>query len=142
VFFDAAGTALPDDSGLMTGNYRPSQSFSTFNGAAPNGLWKLFVQDSGPGDQGDILDGWALRLTTVPGGAPTAPILKLLSLTDNQLNMVITGDAGPPYTLQASSDLGVWTNLFTTNPSSLPFACTVTNVAGFPQRFFRVLLGP
>jgi subtilisin-like proprotein convertase family protein len=140
--FDAAGTALPGDSGLITGDYRPAQSFSTFTGAAPNGLWKLFVQDTGPGDQGDILDGWALTLTTVPGGVPAAPVVTLLSLTGNQLNLIITGDAGPPYTLQASSDLGVWTNLFTTNPSSLPFTCTVTNVGDFSQRFFRVLMGP
>ena len=100
------------------------------------------MQDTGPGDQGDILDGWVLTLTTVPGGAPAAPVVTLLSLTDNQLNLIITGDTGPPYTLQASLDLGVWTNLFTTNPSSLPFTCTVTNVGDFSQRFFRVLMGP
>ncbi len=71
-----------------------------------------------------------------------APSVNRLGLSNDQLTLVITGDTGPDYTVQASPDLGVWTDLFTTNSPLLPFTCTITNVSGFPQRFFRVLLGP
>ena len=84
----------------------------------------------------------ATQCFTVTVSRLAAPSVTQLALTNNQLTLVITGDAGPDYTVQVSSDLGAWTELFTTNSPLLPFTCTITNMSDFPQRFFRVLLGP
>jgi hypothetical protein len=40
-----------------------SVALSTFDGADPNGTWRLFVTDDASGDTGD-LRAWALRITT------------------------------------------------------------------------------
>ena len=70
------------------------------------------------------------------------PGLTPLEFTNNQFRLLVTGDAGPDYTIQGSPDLTLWTNVFTTNSPGLPFTWTFTNAADFSQQFFRVLLGP
>lgn len=44
------------------------------NGINPNGYWRLYVLDSSPGDQGIILGGWSLAIST---GVPVNPVLDL-----------------------------------------------------------------
>jgi hypothetical protein len=63
-------------------------------------------------------------------------------LADGQLQLTITGEAGPDYTVQATTDLTNWTDLLITNPPVLPFNWTDTNAGSFLQRFYRVMLGP
>ena len=80
---DEAASSLPQ-SELTSGAFRPtdinsagqpadtfaapapapdgSVALSTFDGANPNGTWRLFVTDNANGDVGD-LGGWALRIT-------------------------------------------------------------------------------
>ena len=59
-----------------------------------------------------------------------------------QLDLQILGDSGPDYTVQASTNLALWTDLFTTNAPALPFTWGDTNFQAFPRRFYRVLLRP
>jgi subtilisin-like proprotein convertase family protein len=81
---DEAATSLPG-SGFDSGVFQPrdissagdlpdtfdapapaldgSVALSTFDGANPNGTWRLFVVDDSSGDAGD-LRAWALRITT------------------------------------------------------------------------------
>jgi subtilisin-like proprotein convertase family protein len=87
-FDDGASQSLPDNSGIDPfGTYKPSNydvspgefaapapagpysaTFSAaFNGANPNGVWSLFVQDDAQPDGGHI-NGWTLGITTT---APT-----------------------------------------------------------------------
>ncbi len=70
------------------------------------------------------------------------PGVSSLTLTNNQLRLLITGDFGPDYTLQASTNMTAWTNLFTTNSPAPPFNWTDTNAGSFLWRFYRVLIGP
>ncbi len=63
-------------------------------------------------------------------------------VNNDEVTLQVGGNAGVSYTVQASEDLADWTDLFTTNAPAASFPCTVTNVAGFPRRFFRILLGP
>ena len=74
----------------------------------------------------------------------TKPITPTLqpSGVSGVFNMLVTGDAGPDYTIQASTNLVNWTPLFTTNSPALPFNWSSTNTGSFNQRYFRVLLGP
>jgi hypothetical protein len=61
---------------------------------------------------------------------------------NTQFGFQVNGDSGPDYTIQASTDMTVWTNLLTTNSPALPFSWVDTNTALFRQRFYRLLLGP
>jgi hypothetical protein len=57
------------------------------------------------------------------------------------LNLFISGNTGPDYTIQTSTNLTAWQTAVTTNSPALPWSWSDTNLA-FPQRFYRVLLGP
>lgn len=86
--FDDAGQALPDEDGLASGTYRPTDfvglledaidpfddpapagpyatSLAAFNGVDPAGTWSLFVTDDFSSvDGGSVAGGWTLELTT------------------------------------------------------------------------------
>jgi hypothetical protein len=124
-----AGATLDVGSGFFS--WRPAMAQ-----AGTTNLIELMVADSGSPILG------ATQSFTVMVSQLGQPTVTQLSLTNNQLTLVIAGDSGPDYTVQASPDLGAWTNLLTTNSPALPFTCTFTNVGDFQQRFFRVLLGP
>jgi subtilisin-like proprotein convertase family protein len=79
VLDDQAPTALSETEQMVPGRYRPTNhanpdpfpapgadsgnvALATFRGINPNGTWKLFVVDDGPGDTGSIADGWALKI--------------------------------------------------------------------------------
>jgi len=63
-------------------------------------------------------------------------------LANQRLSFQVSGDSGPDYTVQASTNLAAWNNLFTTNSPALPFNWTNAAVPGVSQRFYRLLLGP
>jgi mono/diheme cytochrome c family protein len=73
---------------------------------------------------------------------PVRPGLTSASITNGQFKLLISGDAGPDYTVQVSTNLLDWTALWTTNPPALPFQISDPGASNYPQRFYRVLLGP
>lgn len=79
-----------------------------------------------------------------PVSAPTlaAPEFQSFSVSNGQATMLIGGAAGYTYTVQASTNLTVWTTLLTTNPATLPFDWTDTGATNAPARFYRILLSP
>lgn len=42
-----------------------SAALSAFNGSDPNGVWSLYLLDDAGGDDGKLLDGWSLALSTI-----------------------------------------------------------------------------
>lgn len=92
-FDDTAATPLPDSTTTAppSGSYKPSNYTPTndvlaapapavsahttlaaaFNGATPNGDWKLFVADDLSVDMGYIKNGWSLAVTTTSDPATT-----------------------------------------------------------------------
>jgi hypothetical protein len=85
---DQAGVNLPDDGPLASGTFRPTNeegtgedsaaddpfsapapvpngntALSTFNGAKPDGEWRLFIQDDYANDDGELANGWKLEIT-------------------------------------------------------------------------------
>jgi hypothetical protein len=72
----------------------------------------------------------------------TAPHLGSPLVTNGQLQFQLTGATGVTYTVQASTNLVAWTNLFATNPAAMPFTWSDIGKTNFPRRFYRVLLGP
>ena len=71
---------------------------------------------------------------------PAAPTLDQFAVADGQWTLRLSGDLGPDYWLDASTNLVNWTPLLGTNPPSLPFWWT--NEAAGPVQFLRVRLGP
>ena len=70
-----------------------------------------------------------------------APTLASVPATNGQPRIVVSGDFGPDYTIQGSTNLSTWTNLFQTNSPVLPFGWSDTNLPAPPQRYYRALLG-
>jgi glucuronoarabinoxylan endo-1,4-beta-xylanase len=69
------------------------------------------------------------------------PLFSSITLVAGALNFTVSGDTGPDYTVQTSTNLMDWQVLFTTNSPVLPFGVTVTNLSG-ALRVYRVRLGP
>ena len=89
-FDDAAPNSLPDNTLITGGTYKPTNfppadtvapgapappfadNLATFNGADPDGTWRLWVSDDfGPADGGTIAGGWSLEITTPVPSSPT-----------------------------------------------------------------------
>ena len=75
---------------------------------------------------------------------PVKPQLAGVASTNGKFGLSVSGDPGPDYALQGTTNLGqpnAWVTLFTTNSPAVPFWWTdpQTNLA---QRFYRVLLEP
>ena len=62
--------------------------------------------------------------------------------TNGHINLMVSGDAGPDYTIQTSTNLLDWTTLLATNQPALPFQFIDPDPANSLVRFYRALLGP
>lgn len=71
----------------------------------------------------------------------SAPGISSISAADGQFGINISGQTGPDYAIETSTNLTQWSNAFITNSPAVPFVWTDTNAAA-PQRFYRVKLGP
>ena len=124
-----SGTSLNSSNGIF--NWRPTiaQSPST-------NPMSVIVTDNGSPTMS------ATQSFTVFVTRPAQPSLQSISLTGGTFQFQITGDAGPDYVIQASTNLANWSSLFTTNSPALPFNWSDPAAGSFEQRYFRVLLGP
>ena len=65
----------------------------------------------------------------------TPAALASAARSGGRFSFTVTGDAGQPYVVQASTNLLDWVSLQT---NTAPFLFMDTNAAGFDQRFYRV----
>jgi hypothetical protein len=64
-------------------------------------------------------------------------------LAAGKLQTLINGSLGPDYSIYAATNLtGGWQLLLTTNPATMPFLFMDSTSTNYPQRYYRVLLGP
>ena len=71
----------------------------------------------------------------------SAPGLSNVAVGGGRLSFSISGQSGPDYAVETSTNLRQWSAVFATNSPTLPFLWTDTNSI-VPQRFYRVKLGP
>jgi hypothetical protein len=79
---------------------------------------------------------------SVNNAPPSPPQLSAALMSGGAFQFQITGPANLNYTVQASTNLVTWTNLFTTNPAALPFIWSDIVQTNFPRRFYRVVISP
>lgn len=121
--------ALATNSGILS--WRP-----TVAQAATTNLFTVTATDNGSPSLS------ATQSFTVLVNPLVAPAVSALRLANRTMQLCSSGALGPDYTVQASTDLVVWTSLFITNSPAPPFSWTDTNSPAFSQRFYRLLLGP
>jgi hypothetical protein len=71
----------------------------------------------------------------------SAPGLSNVSVAGGQFSFSVSGQSGPDYAIEASTNLTQWSNVFITNSPALPFNWTDATTNS-PQRFYRIKLGP
>ena len=70
------------------------------------------------------------------------PILSLPAWNNGSFTLQVSGQAGPDYAVQVSTNLTDWSTVWTTNSPPTPFGWADTNASAAPFRFYRVLVGP
>ncbi len=115
-----------------------------------NGIfsWRPAISQSGSNFLNVVVsDNGAVNLSatqsfSVSVTRPVQPGLAGPSLANGRFGLTISGDSGPDYTIQASSNLLNWSPILTTNPQTTPFLFFDLGATNYPQRFYRVILGP
>jgi hypothetical protein len=77
--------------------------------------------------------------------APRSPVLSQPEFANHTLRFLVSGDFGPDYTVQTSTNLNSgsnWVNYFTTNSPPLPFSLLAPVDTTVPQQYYRIQLGP
>jgi hypothetical protein len=64
-----------------------------------------------------------------------------ISFADGQFSFSVSGQSGPDYAIETSTNLTQWSSVFITNSPALPFNWTDAATSS-PVRFYRVKLGP
>jgi len=72
----------------------------------------------------------------------TAPTFASVAMTNGQFRFSISGQTGPDYEIQTSTNLMQWSVAFITNSPTLPFIWTDAGTSNSPVRFYRAVLGP
>jgi hypothetical protein len=70
-----------------------------------------------------------------------APTIRVQSCTNSTITLLISGDAGPDYTIEASTNLVDWGTVFTTNAPAMLSRWSNTGTTN-PATFCRAILNP
>jgi hypothetical protein len=78
----------------------------------------------------------------VNNAPPSPPQLSAALISGGAFQFQVSGPASYTYTVQASTNLVTWMNLFSTNPTAMPFDWKDTLTTNFERRFYRVVIAP
>jgi hypothetical protein len=84
----------------------------------------------------------ATQSFTVTVNPLTVPSAVSPVLNNGQLGFQVSGQTGPDYAVQISSNLFDWSTLFITNSPVMPFSWMDANPATLPAQFYRIEVGP
>jgi pectin methylesterase-like acyl-CoA thioesterase len=94
----------------------------------------LSVADNGAGNLS------VSRSFSVIVNSLTQPDISSTVWASGKFSLSVSGQSGPDYAVQASTNLVDWQSVFTTN--SPAFEWTDPNTGTFPMRFYRIVVGP
>jgi hypothetical protein len=69
------------------------------------------------------------------------PTVTVPILTRGQIGFLVSGQTGPDYAVQSSTNLASWNTVFIANSPAMPFSWS-TNTGANPIQFYRILTGP
>jgi hypothetical protein len=127
-----AGATIAPASGTITWRPTISQSPTT-------NLFSVSASDNGS----PSVSGAQSFLVSV--SQPASPQISSPSINNGLLQFIVTGDSGPDYIIQSSTNLGVsngWQPVYTNSSPPLPFTFATIASSNMNQRFYRVRLGP
>lgn len=125
-----SGASLDSATGIFT--WRP-----TVSAANTTNLIQVVVTDNGTPNLS------ATNSFNVIVNPLTQPNIITPSYSAGQFSLSVSGEAGPDYALQVSTNLscGSWVTLLETNSPPSPFTFIDTNAIGAAQ-FYRIIVGP
>lgn len=111
-------------------NWRPlvTQANST-------NLFTIVVTDNGSPSL-SVTQSFNVIVNPLPAPVVVAPVWNA-----GLMGFTVSGQVGPDYAVQASSDLVDWKTLLITNPARMPFTWS-TNAGGLPAQYYRIQVGP
>ena len=84
----------------------------------------------------------ATQSFTVTVNPLVLPSASPVGWSNGSFALQVSGQSGPDYAVQVSTNLVDWSTLFTTNSPAMPFEWMDTNAPGLPVQFYRVEVGP
>lgn len=84
----------------------------------------------------------ATQAFTVTVNPLTAPLLTPADRNSGQWILQVSGQSGPDYAAEVSTNLTDWVTLFISNSPPMPFTWVVTNAGTVPVQFYRIKAGP
>ena len=129
-----AGCSVSSTTGVLT--WRPTV-------AQAGGTYPIVIRATESG-VGGLSSDLSFKTTVNPATAPQIATSWIAGTggSSAQLQLSMSGQVGPDYTVWASEDLVSWVNLATTTPAVFPYVWADPNAANFPKRFYQVKLGP
>ena len=126
-----AGAALNASNGVFTWRPSVSQANST-------NLVTEVVSDNG---SPPLTGTQNFNVVVAP---PASPVITSTEFSSSGLQLTVTGDLGPDYSLFTSTNLDSnnWSLIVTTNPLAMPFRVSDPQATNMAQRFYRIELGP
>lgn len=80
-------------------------------------------------------------ILTVSTGTAARPQLSGVVFSNGTFSLTVNGDPGSDYLIQASTNLTVWSNIFTNHLPAMPFIWVDSEASNFTRRFYRVQTG-
>ena len=127
-----AGATIDAASGLLTWRPAMAQSPST------NAL-SLVVRDNGAPNLS------ATQTVFISVSLPASPQISSPSINNGALQFTVTGNSGPDYLVEATTNLslpGSWMTLSYLSSPALPFCFTNNRLTNISQQYYRLQLGP
>ncbi len=150
VSFTASATDTDQPPQILTFSLLSGSASATLNANSGAFAWRPAVTDANTtntfalkvADNGSpILS--ATQSFTITVNPLTQPTAASIVVNNGKLGFQVSGQAGPDYAVQSSSNLlGGWSTLFITNSPTMPFSWTDTNPATLPALFYRIKTGP
>jgi hypothetical protein len=149
VAFTASATDTDQPPQTLTFNLLSGPGSATLNTNTGAFSWRPFVTDASTvnpislkvADSGSPSMS-ATQSFTVTVNPLTQPTTASLALNNGLFGFQVSGQAGPDYAVQVSSNLFDWNTLLITNSPLMPFQWTDTNPATLPAQFYRIKVGP
>jgi len=129
------GCAVNPSTGTVT--WRPTIAQS-------GGTYPIVIKATESG-VGGLSSDLSFQTTVNPATAPqvaTSWIAGAGGSSSPQLQLSMSGQVGPDYTVRTSEDLVKWENIGTATPTTFPFLWTDANASQYPKRFYQIRLGP